>query len=80
MANAIDTGFKDRDLLKQVCDDLRVGADIGCREEYRVESTSSIMPLQHMLMERKLVMLSASGPHRDIILVHLKGMKYHLSG
>lgn len=41
---AIDTGFKDRDLLKQVCDDLRMGADIGCREEYRVESTSSNAP------------------------------------
>ena len=30
---AIDTGFSDRDLLKQVCDDLKQGADIGCREE-----------------------------------------------
>jgi hypothetical protein len=38
------------------------------------------MPPQHMLMEINLVMLSVSGSHRDMLLVHLKEMKYHLSG
>ena len=41
---AIDTGFQDKSLLKQVCEDLRKGADIGCRDEYRVQSASTNAP------------------------------------
>ena len=41
---AIDTGFQDKSLLKQVCEDLRKGADIGCRDEYRIQSASTNAP------------------------------------
>ena len=41
---AIDTGFKDIDLLNTVCNDLKVGADIGCSAEYRAASTSTNAP------------------------------------
>ena len=41
---AIDTGFTDMDLLNVVCNDLKVGANIGCSEEFRGSSTATNAP------------------------------------
>jgi hypothetical protein len=38
---AIETGFQDLNLLATVCNDLRHGATIGCREQFRKHSVSS---------------------------------------
>ena len=44
---ALDTGFKDIDLLNTVCNDMKVGANIGCSGEFRAASTSTNAPKSH---------------------------------
>ena len=38
---AIDTGFTEIDLLNVVCNTLKVGANIGCSEEFRGSFTAT---------------------------------------
>lgn len=41
---ALDAHFLDRSLLEQICEDVKHGADIGCRGLYRNPSTASNAP------------------------------------